>query len=234
MYDPQHFMDFTLASVGGQFNQPDNVIASPRGQAEQARQIWLSVQWERPEPGLEEAERFLKAVEFAANAIASLNGPLLPERRFLLGFPARAEAVGHPGLYPGLLGLLGGPNVDAEVLRSWLPPWKTAFESVPREKAPPRLRPFRLNYYQRAFEAILGSEQPLAAIWPLVTTWTQAARQLNPGSPGYTGWQDAFRTLGLLGDAFYERISALDAYLDQVEETLDAWAQKNGVIPLQQ
>jgi hypothetical protein len=230
LYDPQHTMDFIQASVGGQFNQPENILGRARGQAEAARQIWLSFQLEHPEPGLEESLRYLKAVEHAANAIASLSGPPLPERRFLLTFPGRAEEVGRRGMQNGLLGLLGGSTVDVETLRSWLGQWRAAFEAVPREKAPPRLMPFRLNYYLRAFEAQLGSETPLAVLWPLVNTWTRAAHLQPVDSPEYAGWQAAARHLGLLGETFYERITAFDAYLDLVEETLDAWAQKNGII----
>ena len=43
MYDPQHFMDFTQASVRGQFDQPENVLSRVQGQAEHARQIWLAL-----------------------------------------------------------------------------------------------------------------------------------------------------------------------------------------------
>jgi hypothetical protein len=230
LFDPQHTMDFILASVGGQFNQPDNIMARARGQAEAARQAWLSFQLEHPEPGIEETTRYLKAVEHAANAIASLSGPPLPERRFLLSFPERAEAVGRRGLYNGLVGLLGGSSVEPETLHTWLGHWRAAFEAVPREKAPPRLAPFRLNYYLRAYEAMLGSDTPLAVLWPLVNSWTQAAQRLPAESPEFAEWQGAARQLGLLGEAFYERIAAFDSYLDLVEETLDAWAQKNGVI----
>jgi hypothetical protein len=185
---------------------------------------------EHPEPGIEESIRYLKAVEHAANAIASLSGPPLPERRFLLSFPERAEAVGRRGMYNGLLGLLGGSLVDPETLHTWLGQWRAAFEAIPREKAPPRLVPFRLNYYLRAFEAMLGSETPLVVLWPLLNSWTQAAQRLPTESPEYAEWQAAARQLGLLGETFYGRIAAFDAYLDLVEETLDAWAQKNGVI----
>jgi hypothetical protein len=230
LYDPQHVMDFIQASVGGQFNTPDNIMARARGQAEEARRIWLAFQMEHPEPGIVESAQYIWAVECAANAIASLSGSPLSERRFLLAFPERAEAVGHRGLYNGLLGLLGGPTVEPDILHGWLPQWRAAFEAIPREKAPPRLRPFRLNYYLRAFEAMLSSEAPLTLLWPLVNTWTQAARLLPGDTPAYTGWHNAAQHLGLLGEAFYERVAALDAYLDQVEETLDAWAQKNGVL----
>jgi hypothetical protein len=231
LYDPQHFMDFILASVGGQFNQADNVIARARGQAEQARQIWLSFQLEHPEPGLEETIRYLKAVEYAANSITSLSGAMLPERRLLLSFPQYAAAVGHGGLYPGLLGLMGGQLADVDTLHAWLPSWKAAIEAIPREKTPPPLVPFRINYYLRAFEALLGSDQPQAVLWPLISTWTKAAQLLDPQMPAYANWQETCQHLGIHGEAFYERVAGLDAYLDQVEEILDAWAQKNGVMP---
>jgi hypothetical protein len=39
-------------------------------------------------------------------------------------------------------------------------------------------------------------------------------------------WRDAFLQLGYLGAGFAERVEALDAYLDVVEETLDDWKKK--------
>jgi hypothetical protein len=41
-------------------------------------------------------------------------------------------------------------------------------------------------------------------------------------------WNDTLTRLGLLGAGFDERVAALDAYLDMVEETLDKWARDNG------
>jgi len=37
--------------------------------------------------------------------------------------------------------------------------------------------------------------------------------------------------LGLLGEAFREKIEALDAYLDLVEELLESWGRENGIRP---
>ena len=136
MYDPQHFMDFTQASVRGQFDQPENVLARARGQADHARQIWLQLHEKGGEPGLKEIDLYLRAVVHAINAIALLTGGPLTDRRLLLEFPKRADAVKRPGLYPGLLGLLGGPNVDRETLESWLPSWEEAYTSLPPDKTP--------------------------------------------------------------------------------------------------
>jgi hypothetical protein len=228
MFDPQHFLDFTQASVRGQFDRADNIFERSRRQAEKARSIWLGYQTGVPKPGPGEMLTYLRAVAHAANAIASLSGPPITERRFLLNFPARAEAVGRPGLYPGLLGLLGAPHLPADALAELLPGWLAAFEGVSRDKAPARLHRDRRLYYQRAFEAIASGPQPEAVLWPLLHTWTIAASLLPESAPARAAWCRALEQLGLLGDAFAERVSALDAYLDLVDETLEEWARANG------
>ncbi len=229
LYDPQHFMDFTQASVRGQFNQPDHILARARLQASNARQAWFSLQEHQGKTGIEESYQYLHAVKNAANAIASLNGPPLPERRFLLRFPERAEACGNPGLSAGLEGLLSGSNVDIETLRSFLPDWVGAYQAIPEQSRPAKLHPCRFHYYLHAFEAILSGEHPQAILWPLVNTWTQAARLTPVETNAYSGWVKASENLGFYGPVFGERLKSLDAYLDQVEEILDDWGTRNGV-----
>jgi hypothetical protein len=229
LFDPQHFMDFTQASVRGQFYQSEYVLRRARPQAEHARQIWLAYSQEIPEIGPKELALYLRAVDHAVNSIASLSGDPLPERRLLLNFPPLAEAAGQPGLYPGLLGLLGAPHVSAAVLQDWLPLWQAALEEIPAEEAPARLRPARYPYYRRSFESILKKDQPMAMLWPLLRTWTDAASLLPPEAAGLESWKQVCQQLGLAGPAFVERVAALDSYLDLVEETLEQWARKNGV-----
>ncbi len=229
LYDPQHFMDFTQASVRGQFDRPDHVVARAHRFLESARQIWSSYQAGVPHPGTREVETYMRAVGNAANAIASLSGPPLTERRFLLRFFDRAQALDHPGLYAGMLGLLGAMDLSTDLITSWLSDWRTAYREIAEGQAPARLHPDRLDYYQRAFDAIMAGERPLAVLWPLLRTWTLAADLLPPNSPGRISWAKACAKLGLLDEAFAMRISALDAYLDLVDETLEGWAQQNGV-----
>jgi hypothetical protein len=228
LYDPRHFIDFTQASVRGQFDQPEHVLLRARHGAEQSRQIWQGLQMAAEEPETEAIQNYLRAVWHAANAIAALNGPPLTERRFLLNFPGRAAALGRPGLYAGLLGLLGAPGLTAETLWGWLAMWQTAYQALPVPDAPARLHPFRRNYYQKAFEVLLGGPQPQTILWPLLRTWTLSISLLPPGAPELRDWKEALTQAGLLGAAFSERLSALDAYLDLVEETLEEWARANG------
>ena len=72
-------------------------------------------------------------------------------------------------------------------------------------------------------------EHPHAALWPLLRTWTLAVSILPDDHLAYTAWREACLQLGLADQGLIERIAALDVYLDTVDETLDTWAQENGV-----
>ncbi len=37
--------------------------------------------------------------------------------------------------------------------------------------------PTRVNYYEKAIEALLAGETPLTGLWPLINTWTLAAQR---------------------------------------------------------
>jgi hypothetical protein len=228
LYDPQHFMDFIQASVGGQFYRPDYVLERGRGMVEHARQIWLSLHTMTNDPSVEDFDLYLKAVEHVANGVASLYGPPLTERRFLVHFPQRAEAIEKPGLYPGLLGLLGGASVEAEAIQHCLDAWQAAYGAIPESQVPADLHPGRQAYYRRAFDALLNGERPHDVLWPLLRTWTSIILQLPEGANEKTNWQETLEHWELMGAGFHQRVTALDAYLDVVEETLEQWGREHG------
>ena len=229
-FDPGHFMDFTQASVRGQFDHPDNVLARVRAQAEKARNIWFTYEMEHPEAGPGEVADYLEALWNAGNAIASLSGPPMTERRYLLQFQQRTEAMGRSGLYAGFLGLLGAPNLEMEQIHEWLPAWDRCYTALDAEQTPARLHPVRRLYYLRGFEEILAGEQPGATLWPLLNTWTLMAKSAPENSTIQDSWHDVFETAGLLGEGFGEKIEALDAFLDQTEESVDNWARRQGIL----
>lgn len=229
LFDPQHYLHFTQANVRAQFEQPEYILGRARSQANQARGIWLQLHDFKGEPGLPELQRYLEAVGQAANAIACLSGLPLTERRFLLRFPSRAEAIGHPGLYAGLLGLLGGPQVNRETLIDWLPAWEAAYLSLSSANALPRLHPHRCAYFRRAFDSIVSSGAPQNILWPLLRTWTDVVEKLTENSEAHQIWRESMEKLGLLGSDFRDKVVALDIYLDSVEEILDEWGQARGI-----
>jgi hypothetical protein len=231
MYDPQHFIDFVQASVRGQFNNPENVITRVQQQAVHAREMWESFNNNPRLPDPQDASLYLQALEHTADAIAGLNGHNLTERRFLPSLLQHAETVHKPGLYKGFLGLLGASALDASSMRAWLPEWHAAYGSLVENQAPVRLSPHRLLYYERAIEVMLDGHNPHDALWPLWRTWSHMICALPGDTSHYAAWQTTGEELGLLGDAFREKIEALDAYLDLVEELLENWGRENGIQP---
>jgi hypothetical protein len=232
LYDTQHWFEFAQASVRSQFIRPDYALERARPFAESARRTWLGLH-EPTSPSSDPVEMlsaYLGSIEGAANAVASLSGAPLTLRRLLLAFPERAESVGKPDLFGRLLALIGANLVSADGMRGWIPAWGEAYEAagqVPSTSL--RLHPYRKLYYERAFEALLAGEHPHLALWPLLSTWTQALAALH-GAPSYLEpWMQACRQLHLDPQERETSLSALDAFLDTVEEILDRWSQENGV-----
>lgn len=228
LHDPQHFLDFTQASVRGQFDRPETVLQRSRRLLEAARQEWLSLQLQADDSSPQAVRTYLQALEQVANAVACLSGAPLTERRFLLRFGERAAACGRPGLTAGLMGLLGGPQAAPTRLRGWLPDWRQALKSLPASSEAD-LQPLRLPYYLRPVDAWLehDASAPLA-LWLLLRTWTYAVAEQAEDAALAAPWSAALAELGLQGEAFAAKLDALDAYLDSVEESVEDWARKAG------
>jgi hypothetical protein len=214
--------------VRGQYDQPEHVVARSQEQLVKARQMWTELHEVHRAPGEREVLLYLKAVEHATNAIASLNDTLLTDRRFLLQAPAVFNAVGRPGLYQGLVGLLGGPNLDKTRMEAWQAAWQSAYQAIPAEQRPARLHLARLHYYLNAITTLVERGQAGMALWPLLRTWSLAiAANPEPGENLET-WRSSLEELGLLGEQFFERCAGLDAFLDMADEALEDWAEANG------
>ena len=227
LYGTQHFFEFVQAGVRAEYDGPANVLARARRNAEHARQIWSGLQLSQ-ETGPARLLSYLKSLNHAANAVALLSGAPLAERRFLLQFRERAAAAGVPGLATGLLGLLGGAQVDAATLSEFLTEWeKTFVEAYSRNMVHASIAAPRLAYYKLAFAVMLAGESPQSVLWPMIHTWTLSAAALPPTHQ--SRWQVACETLGLAGDLFRERVEGLDHFLDTIEELLENMASSQGL-----
>ena len=230
LYESQHFFEFTQAAVraGFEFQEPALVLQRCRKLLDHGRKIWFDLMDVGEDNGPKDVRMYLKSLYHAVNVIAELHGPPLPERRLLLLFPSLAEQAGRPGLSVGLLGLLGGASLDTSALGSWLPEWESMFKAAfETSKAEARIHTARLNYYKKCFEAMLGSNDPIVMLWPLLNTWTHAAIALPKDSNA--PWRAACNTLGLSGERFVERVEGLDHYLDEIDILLDEIAEANGL-----
>jgi len=236
MYDPmllferEKFFEFVQAGLraGFEFNAPAPALQRSRMILKDARQFWRELldinDIVRPQDVL----HYMKSLYLAVNAVAELSGPPLQERRLLLEFPSRAEAAQRPGMTAGLYGLLGAAELTAAVMSDWLPGWKLAFESaVESSRVDSHIHPARMNYYEKAMQAMLEGDEPRAALWPLLHTWTLAAEVLPENA--LEPWRSACGLLGLTALGIEEHVSGLDHFLDEVEGLLDELATQHGL-----
>ena len=236
MYDPQllfereKFFEFVQAGLraGFEFNAPAPALQRSRSLLAHGRQIWRDLLeiGDTVTPG--DVAKYLKSLYHAVNAVAELSGPPLQERRLMLEFAPRAEAAQRPGMDAALVGLMGVSGVSPSAIQAWVPEWKVAFEAASESgRGDPRIHPARVNYYEKAFQAMIEGGRAEAAVWSLLQTWTLAADVLPEGALG--AWRSACGQLGLAATGIEEHVSGLDQFLDEVEALLDELAAQNGL-----
>lgn len=229
LHDTNHWFEFTQAATGAQFNSAEYVLQRAHPFSERARQIWLHLQTRHLQGSPEEFGDYLRALEAAANSFAVLSGPPLSERRFLLNLPARAKNIQRPGLAVGFSDLFSTAKSELADWSTWLQACDQCLQDASLSPTcPPRLSAPRRFYFTHAAAALFAIN-PLAALWLLLRTWTQALMVLPTDYPGQIIWTEALKKLDLSGPAFETRLTQLDVYLDSVEESLDVWGRQNGI-----
>jgi hypothetical protein len=236
MYDPlllferEKFFEFVQAGLraGFEFNAPAPALQRSRLLLSHGRGIWRDLLAVSDTVTPTDLTQYMKSLYHAVNAVAELSGPPLQERRLMLEFPDRAETAKRPGMNAGLVGLLGASNLDSSTMNEWMPEWKLAFEAaMENSRVDPSIHPARLNYYEKAIRAMLAGENPHAALWPLLQTWTLAVEVLSDDSG--SAWRSACDQLGLTAAGFEEHVNGLDQFLDEVEVLLDELAAEHGL-----
>ena len=229
LYEREKFFEFIQAGLraGFEFNAPAPALQRSRLLLSHARGIWRDLLGVEDTVTPTDIAQYMKSLYHAVNAVAELSGPPLQERRLMLEFPPRAETAQRPGMSAGLVGLLGASDLDPSVIDEWIPAWKLAFEAAAENnRVDPRIHPARLNYYEKAIRAMLAGENPHAALWPLLQTWTLAVEVL----PDHAGaWSTVTDQLGFTSPRFEEHVNGLDQYLDEVEILLDELATQHGL-----
>jgi len=232
-HDTQHWFEFTQASTGAQFYQPEYTYQRVNKLAQAARKAWMDLELNPDDRHLKNLNNYFGAVENAGNALASLYGEPLAERRFMLQLPQRLQALQMSEMTSGLTHLIA-PDIEhlEDAWAEWLHAWKTAFHQAgSRPDVPPQLHPARQAYYERAITA-MWDENPIAALWLMLKTWVLAGRHLPEDGTeenAINPLQAALNTLQLDEEHFTERLAEMDQYLDRVEEAIERWARSNGV-----
>lgn len=225
LHQKGRFFEYTQSIVRAQFDDPANVLKRAYAFSSPARTAWSGMQFD-PENVAPTA--LLAAALNAANAVAVLSGPPLPERRLLAEFPARAQALEIPDFVKALLDIIAR-QVNVDFVREWLPAWEQAFCSAGQAPLDMSLHLARFGYYKAGIMTLLESDFPLAAAWPMLHTWARAAEAGNFTSEHSRAWSRVLALLGLDSVGMPERVEALDRYLDVLEETLEQTAAQSGL-----
>lgn len=225
LHQKGRFFEYTQSILRAQFDEPVNKLKRAYAFSAPAREAWSGMQFD---PSSVDPLQLLNAAANAANAVAVLSGEPLTERRFLTGFPARAQAIGNADFTRLLLDVIGR-QVSVELVSEWLLPWEDAFCSAGLAPLDLSIHTARLAYYKSAITTQLESDFPLAAIWPMIFTWARAAEAGNFTSVHSRIWARVLALMGLDATGMPERVDALDRYLDVLEETLEQIAAKNGL-----
>jgi hypothetical protein len=172
--------------------------------------------------------KILNVASNAANALVSLNGAPIPERRLLADFPARAQSMDQDDLIQGLFASVAS-STNAQSIARWLPAWENAFRAAAQAPGDLRLHSARLAYYKTAIEAQLASNLPTAALWPMLYTWSLAADNDNFNEEQTRDWEAFCVEMGLDAGSRAQRLQAQDVFLDRLEEILEQVAVDNGI-----
>ena len=236
MYDPlllferEKFFEFVQAGLraGFEFNAPAPALRRSRLLLSQGRQAWRKLLEVEDVVTPKDVNQYMESLFQAVNAVAELSGPPLHERRLLLEFASRAETAQRPEMNAALIHLLGAADLDPAVMNTWLPDWKVAFEAaMGNVDVDARIHPVRVNYYEKAIQAMLAGDTPHAALWPLLQTWTLAADVLPEHA--LDAWHNVCAQLGFTGAGIEAHANGLDNFLDEVEALLDELATQHGL-----
>lgn len=228
LYERQPFFEFVQAGVRGgmEFNAPTTVCQRAFRLLSESRKRWLELSG-APDWGAKEMNAWLETLTHAANALMEMDGTRLTERRFLSDFSQHLAALDIQDLLPAFLELMGEFSALLDEVAAWIPHWETDFQIAAQSAIRTGdLHPARLSYYLQGMRHYLDGGQPLFALWPLLRTWTWAALALPEDRRVH--WNEFIHRLGW-AEKREERLSALDRYLDRVQEALETYATQHGV-----
>lgn len=226
--DLYHWFDYTRASATAQFWYADQVLGRARSFTTRSRQAWQQLSDESVPQGIKRAQTYIDALAELANSINVLTGTPLTTRRLLYELPVRAASVNFTDFTGAFINLFSTSAYNEERWQTWLAQWQASLSALKGNKeAPIHLGVTRQNYYVKAASA-LAEERPVAGLWIMLSTWTQAAAYLPKGESQYKEWQAFAHALELDGRGLMNRLSDLDILIDNTETFLDRLQESNG------
>ena len=240
MYDTDHWLEYIQAGVDSQYDSPENTHARALKFSDDARRYWFELDDDDETPFSEWLNVFFKAVGSASNAIAALSGPGLTQRRFMLEFPARAEAVDQLPMVGDLARLIGNDQMSPELYEKWRPIWEKYLERCGEsDDCPPNLHKARKAYFLDCCDALVESGKLHGVLWPMVETWRQIDHCLEDvafedacdqcDSSATQQWHAFAKDIGFSPENKEDKARQLGAFIEKVNVILDDWKREYGL-----
>jgi len=227
VFDPDHFFDWVQAGACAQFDLPAQRVARGRQLLSRAREARAALG-----PGPSSPKDFLRAAFDGANAALMVDGPPCHGRRLIPGLRNRFDKMGQLNLFRELIQLFGADRSDAWNVPDWVATWAKSFDRMIAEGTDPLMQPVRRDYFLRAFHELADSGQPEAILPLLIMQWPVHSNQTDTSDESFdsTGaYNDLLQAADLTPDRIESRKLDLEATLDQMELSLEAWAERHGV-----
>jgi hypothetical protein len=229
LHDTLHWFEYTQAIVTAQFDRPDHHADRVNKLFTKARAEWWRLEG-KDNPTPKDMAVFIHSADLATNALASISGQPLTERRFVFSLAERCQAVESPQLAMAFSALLGLSSFDFTTLSEWIDRWQTiVFSKDNPPGVPSSVHPHRKLYYVNAVHSFFEEGQLESCVWLLLSTWTCLASSLPVRTPSNKDYANFVLALGFNKQSFKEKLAALDQYLDAIEDRINRWVQDAGV-----
>ncbi|MGA9399049.1 MAG: hypothetical protein WBV22_12410, partial [Anaerolineaceae bacterium] len=209
LHDSQHWFEYTQAIITAQFDRADYHAERVRKLTADARVAWWRLEGkENATP--KEMISFIESVEHATNAMASISGLPLTERRFMLGLAERCQAVESPKFALALASLMGFSTFDFSSLEEWINRWSAALSAPDNPSSvSPGVHPYRKLYYINAVKSHFENGQLESCLWIMLDTWTMLSSFLSIRASGGKVYPVFLSALGFEKSTFHGKVAAL-------------------------
>ena len=227
--DPTHFFELAQSSARGQFHRPDHVAARARGFAAWAREeLHLGLL-----PGMAPSSpvtvaALCRSLMDAANAVVALTGFPGAGRRLVMKLEAAAKKLGRADLYAEFLAVWDAEALNQGGAGQLLADWSAAYRAG-QSSSDELIHPARRAIYERGFQAQIQAGRAGDALWLMLYTWQACLKNLPNDSPSADAWVGWLQRLGMASPAeFADKVAQARAFAALADETVEAWAEKNG------
>jgi hypothetical protein len=228
LHDTQHWFEYTQAIVTAQFDRPDHHAERVLKLASDARSEWWKLE-NKDSCSAKDLVTYINSTVLSTNALASISGPPLTERRFFLSLAERCHAINNPQISLSLASLLGFSSFDFSTLEEWIHRWECALSSPDNPALKPcDVHPHRKLYYVNPVRAFFEEGQLESCLWIMLYTWTALSSRLSTRSTGNRDYPSFLSNLGYDKNTINDKKKALDSYLDSADEIINEWAQQTG------